>query len=206
MEPATADASGRRGVPEVHEGAAANVLFEVFGEAGIINLPTEDELDGLGVLRQGVRHELNPPMHGNEPRPSVGKLPPQVVGNVGLYYVCFRLSERGWNVLPTSRNTRGIDIICFSPDAARMTSIQVKSLSRQPAVPLGNDLSKIMGDWWVIVTSLSKGTPRTYILHPDEVQALAQRNEKRGVISYWLPPDKYAVAEFEEKWQRIGSA
>ena len=32
----------------------------------------------------------------------------QLVGNVGLYYICYELSRLGWNVLPTSRNARGI--------------------------------------------------------------------------------------------------
>jgi len=44
------------------------------------------------------------------------KYPKQVVGNAGLFYVSYELSKRGWNVLPTSRNTRGIDIIIFSQD------------------------------------------------------------------------------------------
>ena len=54
----------------------------------------------------------------------------QIVGNIGLYYVCFKLSERGWNVLPTSRNTRGLDVICFSMDGTRVRTIQLKSLRR----------------------------------------------------------------------------
>ena len=41
------------------------------------------------------------------------KLNPQVVGNVGLYYVCYKLSLQGWNVMPTARNARGID--CDTP-------------------------------------------------------------------------------------------
>ncbi len=28
----------------------------------------------------------------------------QVVGNVGLFYVCYKLSRLGWNVMPTARN------------------------------------------------------------------------------------------------------
>lgn len=133
------------------------------------------------------------------------KLPRQIVGNVGLYYTCFKLSERGWNVLPTSRNTRGIDIICFREDGRDTHSIQVKSLSKHPAVPLGDDLDKIIGDFWVIVTSLSTGQPRTYILTPKEVRALAVQDQGKGK-AYWLEHRAYAVAEFEEKWARIGSA
>ena len=133
------------------------------------------------------------------------KQPPQIVGNIGLYYACFKLSELGWNAMPTSRNARGIDVICFSMDGTRMLTIQVKSLSKKKAVPLGTDLNKIMGDFWVIVNSLGTGRPQAYILLPHEVRAMAKRVGKDAKISYWLPPKKYAVAEFEEKWQRIGS-
>ena len=31
-------------------------------------------------------------------------LDPQLTGNVGLYYCCYRLSLLGWNVMPTARN------------------------------------------------------------------------------------------------------
>ena len=108
-------------------------------------------------------------------------------------------------MLPTSRNTRGIDIICFRKDGRDTHSIQVKSLSKQPAVPLGNDLDKIVGDFWVIVTSLSTGKPRTYIMTPKEVRALAVQDQGKGK-AYWLEHRAYAVAEFEGKWARIGSA
>ena len=92
------------------------------------------------------------------------KQPPQIVGNIGLYWVCFKLSELGWNVMPTSRNARGIDAICYNMDGTRVCTIQVKSLRKRPAVPLGKDLDKIMGDFWVIVNSLDTGKPRTYIV------------------------------------------
>ena len=133
------------------------------------------------------------------------KRPPQIVGNIGLYYVCFKLSERSWNVLPTSRNTRGIDVLCFSMDGTRVQTIQVKSLSERKPVPLGKDLDKIMGDFWVIVNSLDT-EPRTYILRPKEVRAKAlPRENKEGKVSYWLPLKDYAVGKFENKWERIGS-
>ena len=134
------------------------------------------------------------------------KRSPQIVGNIGLYYTCFKLSELGWNVMPTSRNARGIDVICFSMDGTRMLTIQVKSLSKRNPVPLGTDLKKIIGDFWVIVNSLDTGKPQTYILLPHEVRAMAHRVGKEAKVSYWLEPKKYAVDEFEEKWQRIGPA
>jgi hypothetical protein len=55
------------------------------------------------------------------------KLDPQITGNVGLYYSCYRLSLLGWNVMPTARNARGVDIIAYDSIASRFIGIQVKS-------------------------------------------------------------------------------
>jgi len=35
----------------------------------------------------------------------------QVVGNIGMYYAAYRLSQQGWNVMPTARNARGVDLL-----------------------------------------------------------------------------------------------
>ena len=131
------------------------------------------------------------------------KLPTGIVGNIGLYYACYRLSALGWNVMPTARNTRGIDVVCFSVDGKTVRTIQVKSLTKADTVPLGTDLEKIMGDFWVIVNSLGTNHPRAYILLPHEVQALAVRN-RGGKQAYWLPLKQYAVDAFEEQWRRVG--
>ena len=42
----------------------------------------------------------------NELRKKEEKVANQVVGNIGLYYICYELCRRGWNVMPTSRNAR----------------------------------------------------------------------------------------------------
>jgi len=55
----------------------------------------------------------------------------QIVGNIGLYYVCFELSKRGWNVLPTSRNAKGVDIVIYNQDATKKHTIQVKALTKK---------------------------------------------------------------------------
>jgi hypothetical protein len=67
----------------------------------------------------------------------------QIVGNMGLYHVCYELSRLGWNVLPTSRNTRGVDIVIYSQDSKRKHTIQVKTLSKRNPVPLGSKPSLI---------------------------------------------------------------
>jgi hypothetical protein len=59
-----------------------------------------------------------------------------LVGNISMYYVCYELAKRGWNVMPTSRNAKGIDILIYSEDVKRKYGVQVKSLSLRVAVPL----------------------------------------------------------------------
>lgn len=133
---------------------------------------------------------------------------PQLTGNVGLYYACYRLSLLGWNVMPTARNARGVDIVAYSQDALRVLTLQVKSLSRRNPVPLGGTKEKIMGHFWIIVNKID-GAPTNYpsafILTPEKVSDLAIQGEKDGKVSYWLQPTAYDKPEFEEAWTTIGS-
>lgn len=131
-------------------------------------------------------------------------LDPQLTGNVGLYYCCYRLSLLGWNVMPTARNARGVDIIAYSRDASRFVGVQVKALSKRNPVPLGPTLDKIMGDFWVVVNRVAGASPSAFVLLPSEVRERARRGEKDGRISYWLQPVDYEHDSFREKWERIG--
>src|SRR5580700_3223614 len=59
----------------------------------------------------------------------------QVTGNVGMYFAAYRLSQMGWNVMPTSRNARGIDLLAYDAAVDRKLGIQVKALSKRSPVP-----------------------------------------------------------------------
>ena len=131
------------------------------------------------------------------------KLDPQVVGNVGLYYTCYRLSLLGWNVMPTARNARGIDVVAYDKTGESFVGVQVKALSKRVPVPLGSSLDKVMGDFWVIVNRVTTN-PSAFILHPKEVNEGAHRGENQGRVTYWLQPNVYDVDEFREAWHRIG--
>jgi hypothetical protein len=135
---------------------------------------------------------------------SIAPLAPQLTGNVGLYYCCYRLSLLGWNVMPTTRNARGVDIIAYSHDASRFVGVQVKALSKRNPVPLGTSLDRIMGDFWVIVNKVASSSPAAFILLPSEVRERAHRGEKDGRVSYWLQPLDYEQSSFREAWERIG--
>lgn len=141
---------------------------------------------------------------GTPNKNGIAPLDPQLTGNVGLYCCCYRLSLLGWNVMPTARNARGLDIIAYSRDASRFVGIQVKALSKRNPVPLGTSLSKIMGDFWVIVNKVASPSPSAFILLPSEVRERAHRGEKGGRVSYWLQPGGYEEDLFREAWERIG--
>ena len=55
-----------------------------------------------------------------------------------MYYVCYQLSRRGLNAMPTARNARGVDVIAYDRGATRMIALQVKTLSKRDPVPLGS--------------------------------------------------------------------
>ncbi len=128
---------------------------------------------------------------------------PQVTGNVGLYYCCYQLSLRGWNVMPTARNARGVDLIAYDCAGSKIIGVQVKALSKRNPVPVGSSLSKVMGNYWVVVNNIYK-IPKAYILRPADVKKLALRTEKAGKVSFWLEPKKYDSEEFLERWDIIG--
>jgi hypothetical protein len=129
----------------------------------------------------------------------------QTVGNVGLYYTCYRLSRLGWNVMPTARNARGIDILIYSEDGARTRTIQVKSLSNRSPVPLGNKLDNLFADFVVICRYVLRDQPECFVLTPTECKQLAHRGVKGGKVSFWLQPKQYETEAFCERWERVGS-
>ena len=131
----------------------------------------------------------------------------QVTSNIGMYYAAYRLSQMGWNVMPTARNARGIDLLAYDATAGHFLGIQVKALSktRAPPVPLGTSINLLMGDWWIIVTKVTTPNPECFIMKPNEVRQLAHRGEKDGRVSYWLQPGKYHIDEYREAWHRIGT-
>ena len=140
-------------------------------------------------------------------------LPPlrrHVDGNVGLYFAAYRLSKLGWNVMPTSRNARGVDLLAYDMSARRYRGIQVKTLSKRDNVRLGGSRDELMGDWWIIVTKVATDNPQCFIMRPSEVRKLAKRANRADPINkerrflWWLGPNKYDTAKFRDAWERIG--
>jgi len=101
----------------------------------------------------------------------------QVVGNIGMYYAAYRLSQQGWNVTPTASNARSLDLLAYDAGAHVYNGIQVNAGTK---------------------------TPICFIMKPKEVKQLCHRGEKEGRVSYWLQPNLYDTDQFREAWDRIG--
>lgn len=116
----------------------------------------------------------------------------QVIGNIGLYYVCYELSKLDWYVSTTSRNSKGVDIIIYSQDAKKTHTIQVKALSKMYPVPLGNNLNNLFAEYLIICCNVNN-QPAIYAVKIDEdlKKIIHKGINKLGIISYWLQPKDY---------------
>lgn len=161
-------------------------------------MPTREGAEFRGPLRGAPwLREHRPAM------PASRHLSKQQVGNAGLYYVCYRLTLLGWNVLPTSRNARGVDIVIYNHDASVKKAVQVKALSKRSPVPLGEHLDHLFADSVVVVRCVAE-EPECFLLTPDDVRAGVHRGEKDGKVSCWLEPQAYEGDEYRERWDKIG--
>lgn len=130
------------------------------------------------------------------------KLPQRLVRNAGVFYVCHRLSQWGWNATPTMRYSRGPNVVIDGEGREETWRLKVRSLSRRDPVPLGEN-PDIDADWVVVCTGVREDSPRCYVLTSGEVRDLANRD--RQGPNYWLEPRDYEKEEFVERWDRIGS-
>jgi hypothetical protein len=131
------------------------------------------------------------------------KISNQLVGNTGLFYVCYELSKRGWNCLPTTRNARGVDIIIYDLDGERKLTIQVKTLSKKNPVPFGSKL-EVMADFVIICAEIFSESPKVYILEREEVKKMVKKMVKDNRVSYWLQPKDYENDRYRNRWEVIG--
>ena len=61
----------------------------------------------------------------------MSKLSNNLVGVTGEYYVCAELGRKGILALLTPKNNPLFDIVAITPDASRVVSIQVKTMSEE---------------------------------------------------------------------------
>lgn len=137
------------------------------------------------------------------------RLAGQTVGNIGLYYVCYRLSRMGWNAMPTARNARGIDLLAYSQDGSRTVTVQVKALSKRNPVPIGAKADVLIAEFVVIVRNAQTDNPISYVLTKAEAlahitRATLKTGLRPGSPFNYIEPKHYDVDAYRERWDKIG--
>ena len=127
----------------------------------------------------------------------------QITGKAGLNYASWQLSRRGWHVMPTIRNAKGLDMIVTDADETMFFGVQSKGFSKRWPVPLGLDLGALRSDWWVITIHANSDSPVCYVLHITDVRSLATQDKNGG--RWWLEPKAYDRDEFREAWHQLES-
>lgn len=130
----------------------------------------------------------------------------QITGNIGLFYASFQLSKLGWNVLPTSRNAAGIDIVIYNQSATKTYTIQMKTVSKSVPIPLGNNLEKLVGNFLIICSNAELDVPEVYVYTIDQAKGLCKTsNNKDGSTSYWIETKDYRKEANRDNWTLIGN-
>ncbi len=120
----------------------------------------------------------------------------KAVEKAGVYYVCYKLSKLGWNVLPTSCNEKGVDILIWdqSLERKRMHTIEVKSAytNKRPV-----DLHNFIADYLVICTNirLQKKPLTIYICKREQIKKDGHGNDTINHSYY---------KKFKNQWKLIG--
>lgn len=105
--------------------------------------------------------------------------------------------------MPTSRNTKGVDIIIYNQDVGKRHTIQSKSLAKKAPVPFGSSIASLdMNDYLIICRNVYTDAPEIFITTPSEIKDRIHKgiNEK-GQVSYWLEPKEYE--QFINAWDKI---
>ncbi|WP_141631549.1 hypothetical protein [Rhodopirellula baltica] len=122
----------------------------------------------------------------------------QITGNVGMYYACFQLSKLGLNVLPTSRNARGADIIVYNEEQTKFSTVQVKAMTKLTNISLGKSTDLVQCDWWVVVMNVYE-QPFAHVLTRSEVIDSA----KLYSDCHWAQGKALATSHTLNAWERI---
>jgi len=112
-------------------------------------------------------------------------------GNIGLFLVCVELSKLNLIAMPTTRNTKGYDIMVMNPDTNKATGIQVKCTDKKDFPVITAHWSdyesvfdeRILSDFvFVDISDLDR--PNYFILSDKELKELLRASVKKYSEKY----------------------
>ena len=110
-----------------------------------------------------------------------------ITRNTGIYYTCFRLSQKDWNIIVVANGRRELHRV--DRDGIQHT-LKIRSLSKEvPAqFPQGLDILDDI-DYLVICNNL-QGQPKMVILEPETVKRIIHKDWLND-NAYWLQNADY---------------
>jgi hypothetical protein len=138
------------------------------------------------------------------------------VGAAGVHFVASELSRRGLIALPTTRNTRGIDVVVVDTSGRRHANVQVKISKKKARFwLLGKNYLEFWGrhNYYAFVRFLpDEQRFEAFLERAGEVirqSRAAQRHRRRkggtgGLASWALPRDQAGLNKVKRKWERFG--
>jgi len=144
---------------------------------------------------------------------STKKIPKGLIGIAGVHFVVSELTLRGLIVLPTIRNTAGIDILVSELDGSSQASLQVKtSLKKVDFWPTSRPEKclKEPHSFYVFLRYLSeKERFEAFLESGDKVTEQIAKNledykkRNRKEFTYWaLPANDMEIQQLRENWEK----
>jgi hypothetical protein len=139
-----------------------------------------------------------------------------LVGAAGVHFVASELSLRGLIALPTTRNTRGIDVVIVDTIGRWHANVQVKTSKKKARFwLLGKKYLEFSGrnNYYAFVRFLSDERHfEAFLERADEVIRHAQaaqegRRQKGGtggLPSWQLPRDQARLNKVRRQWEKLG--
>jgi hypothetical protein len=139
------------------------------------------------------------------------KLTNDLIGVAGVHFVAFRLSLRGLIVLPTIRNTAGIDLLVNNPLNGSQASLQVKtSINRVRFWPTSTPEKCLRGarTYYVFLRYDAKVESfEAFLQDGEEVAKQVTWNAEdylkrdRKAFSFWqLPRSEEEIEQLRQNW------
>jgi len=126
----------------------------------------------------------------------------QMVHTSGVYYVCYELSKKGWDIVSVLPKDKGIDVMVRGQNGKEFT-IQVRSISKNKPAGFSNTLDTLIADFVFIVNNVS-GSPNIFIVDNATAKSRIKEQIKDEQKSYWFEPNDYK--EFKDNWAIIGKS
>jgi hypothetical protein len=151
-----------------------------------------------------------------------------LVGSVGVHYVAFQLSSRGYAVALTAPGVKGVDLLTTDTETGKSLSIQVKTMSdaRVNSRKWGTywkwRIGKQIGEggrhrgFYLTFVDLCAGppdepdgtwSPDVFIVPSIALEPLVSRFPTRGPpTDYWCVIGEEVADKYRNRWNRIDAA